>query len=113
MKKNLNIQNFQLLKVTKCMYKVTKHLCKVTEHLYKVTKHSYKVIKYSYKITEYSYKVTKPENLHGSRPRPNTNKLIEFSIISWIISSIFLIDPIRICDIVVKIQQFNYKLYNQ
>ena len=111
MKKNLNIQNFQLLKVTKCMYKVTKHLCKVTEHLYKVTKHSYKVIKYSYKITEYLYKVTKSKV--KSRPRPNTNKLIEFSIISWIISSIFLIDPIRICDIVVKIQQFYYKLYNQ
>ena len=73
MKKNLNIQNLQLLKVTKCMYKVTKQLCKVTENLYKFTKHSYKVIKYSYKITEYSYKVTKPQNLHGSRPRPNTN----------------------------------------
>ena len=45
MKKNLNIQNFQLLKVTKHTYKVTKPLYKVTKHLYKVTKHSYKVIK--------------------------------------------------------------------
>ena len=65
MKKNLNIQNFQLLKVTKCMYKVTKQLCKVTENLYKFTKYSYKVKpkkkKSSSNAVQFSEKLMKTE----------------------------------------------------